>query len=70
MNRKISRADLGPLQHLRNTILLCDISQQPRPLTNITKSSTLDVAGILDTPLKLALVKRKFMSVHSRILFC
>ena len=34
-----------------------------------TKSSTFDFVTILDTPTKLAFVKRKFMSIHSCILY-
>ena len=34
-----------------------------------TKSSTFDFVTILDTPAKLAFVKRKFMSIHSCILY-
>ena len=65
MNRIIWEADLGPYVTSKKEKFVKLVNSWSR-----TKSSTFDFVAILDTPTKLAFVKRKFMSIHLCILLC
>ena len=65
MSRIIWEADLGPYVTSKKEKFVKLFNSWTR-----TKSSTFDFVAILDTPTKLAFVKRKFMSNHLCILLC
>ena len=65
MNRIIWEADIGPYVTSKKEKFVKLVNSWSRK-----KSSTFDFVAIQDTPIKLAFVKRKFMSIHLCILLC